>query len=335
MYKALCFDDVLLEPQFSEIESRTIIDIGSELGNHFYTLPIISAPMDTVTEDSMAAEMSYQGGLGIIHRYNTIEQQVELSQTIGNKIGAAIGMTGNYFDRAKALVDAGVNILCIDVAHGHHILMKKALRVLREKFPDVHLMAGNIATPQACCDLAKWGADSIKIGIGGGSICSTRLQTGHGIPTFQSVMDCKMAVVNSKVKLIADGGIKNSGDIVKALAAGADFVMLGSILSGTTETPGDIYQTENGPVKIYRGMASKEAQKEWKGKYSSFEGISTTIPYKGDLINVIKDLEKGIVSGFSYSGAKNLLQLQTKAKFIYQTSASCIESSTHILNRNS
>ena len=219
----------------------------------------------------------------------------------------------------------------MDVAHGHHILVKSAIEKLRNLFPTIHLMAGNIATPEAFKDLESWGVDSIKVGIGGGSICSTRLQTGHGIPTFQSIMDCKMCSPDSKVKLIADGGIKNSGDIVKALAAGADFVMLGSILAGTEETPGEIFHTEDGTTKIYRGMASKEAQRNWKGDYSSNEGISTTIPYKGPVHKILKDLEKGITSGFSYSGAKNVKDLQIKARFIRQTNASCLESGTHIL----
>jgi len=332
MFTALCFDDVLLQPQFSEIESRKIIDIGNDLGDHYYTLPIISAPMDTVTEDYMAAEMNFLGGLGIIHRYNSIGNQVRFVKSCAPKVGGAIGVTGNYVERAGALLEAGANIICVDVAHGHHILVKCAIKKLRSTFSKAHLMVGNIATPQAFKDLESWGVDSIKVGIGGGSICSTRLQTGHGIPTFQSIMDCKMGSPDSKVKLIADGGIKNSGDIVKALAAGADFVMLGSVLAGSEETPGEVLHTESGPTKIYRGMASKEAQRNWKGDYSSNEGISTTIPYKGPIHKILKDLEKGITSGFSYSGAKNIKELQLKAKFIQQTNASCLESGTHILN---
>ena len=331
MFTALCFDDVLLAPQYSEIESRNIIDIGNDLGDHYYTLPIISAPMDTVTEDYMAAEMNYHGGLGIVHRYNSIEDQARLVKSCAPRVGGAIGVTGKYVDRARALIEAGANIICVDVAHGHHTLVKSAIEKLRNLFPTIHLMAGNIATPEAFKDLESWGVDSIKVGIGGGSICSTRLQTGHGIPTFQSIMDCKMSLPKSKVKLIADGGIKNSGDVVKALAAGADFVMIGSILAGTDETPGEIFHTEDGPTKIYRGMASKEAQRNWKGDYSSNEGISTTIPYKGAVYKILKDLENGITSGFSYSGAKNIKELRVKAKFIQQTNASCRESGTHIL----
>ena len=328
---ALCFDDVLLQPQFSEIESRTTIDIGNHLGDNFYTLPIISAPMDTVTESEMAAEMSWHGGLGIIHRYNSPTEQAQQVEPSTPAVGGSIGVTGGYLARAKTLLDAGARILCVDVAHGHHSLMKDALQNLKESFPDTHIMAGNVATAQAFKALAKWGADSIKVGIGGGSICSTRIQTGHGVPTLQSILDCREASVQTGVKLIADGGIKNSGDIVKALAAGADFVMLGSLLAGTTESPGEVYHTKNGPVKVYRGMASKEAQGDWKGSYSSHEGISTVIPHKGPIHNILEDLRRGITSGFSYSGAKNLTELQEHAKFIRQTTASCKESNTHIL----
>jgi len=331
----LCFDDVLLQPQYSEVESRASINIGNELGTRFCALPIISSPMDTVTESEMAVEVSFHGGLGIIHRYNTIEEQVDICRSAGEEdahIGAAIGVTADYLERAEALVECGVSYLCVDVAHAHHMLMKRALTVLKKRFPNTHIMAGNVATEQAFKALANWGADSIKVGIGGGSICSTRIQTGHGIPTLQSIMDCRNIAAQTGVKLIADGGIKNSGDIVKALAAGADFVMLGSLLAGTYETPGQIVTTPKGKMKIYRGMASKEAQNHWKGSVSSQEGISTYIPYKGNVSKILKDLEVGIRSGFSYSGAKNLTELWEHAIFIQQTNASCKESSTHILD---
>ena len=220
----------------------------------------------------------------------------------------------------------------MDVAHGHHTLVRNALETLRDVFGDkVHLMAGNVATLEAFNDLADWGADSIRVGIGGGSICSTRIQTGHGMPTFQSILDCARSDRNAK--LIADGGIKNGGDIVKALAAGADFVMLGSMLAGTDETPGEIFMSKNKRYKVYRGMASHAAQVDWKGSTNSLEGISTTIPYKGTVNDVFTELAQGIRSGLSYSGVNNLLELQAKARFIKQTSAGQFESSTHILRR--
>ena len=193
-------------------------------------------------------------------------------------------------------------------------------------------MAGNVATLEAFNDLADWGADSVRIGIGGGSICSTRIQTGHGVPTLQSVIDCSKTDRNAL--LIADGGFKTSGDVVKALAAGADFVMLGSMLAATDESPGETFISADGKrYKVYRGMASKEAQMEWRGKTASLEGVSTTVPYKGSVELILSELEQGIRSGFSYTGARTLAELQSRAQFIKQSSAGQIESSTHILRR--
>jgi IMP dehydrogenase len=191
-------------------------------------------------------------------------------------------------------------------------------------------MAGNISTLEAFNDLADWGADSIRVGVGGGSICSTRVQTGHGIPTLQSVIEC--AKSDRDAVLIADGGIKNSGDMVKALAAGADAVMCGSLLAGTNETPGLVLRSDDGkpPRKVYRGMASREAQKSWRAKVGSVEGVSTTVPIKGPASDVLHDLEWGIRSGLSYTGARNLVDLRTRARFIKQTTNGVVESSTHI-----
>ena len=193
-------------------------------------------------------------------------------------------------------------------------------------------MAGNVATLDGFNRLADWGADSIRVGIGGGSICSTRIQTGHGIPTLQSVIDCGQT--DRDAILIADGGIKNSGDIVKALAAGADAVMLGSLLAGTEETPSETFRDRDGRCfKAYRGMASAEAQKAWRGKASSLEGVSTTIPCKGPVKNVVEELLTGVRSGLSYSGARDIPELRSKARFILQSHAASVESSTHILRR--
>jgi len=336
MQESLSFDDVLLTPQYSKIISRKNIGIGGQLDSNIeLTLPIISSPMDTVTEHRMASVIAGYGGVGIVHRYNSIAEQVDhvrKAKKEAKYVGAAIGVTGDYERRACALQDAGADIICLDVAHGHHTLVRNALETLRDVFGDkVHLMAGNVATLEAFNDLADWGADSIRVGIGGGSICSTRIQTGHGMPTFQSILDCARSDRNAK--LIADGGIKNGGDIVKALAAGADFVMLGSMLAGTDETPGEIFMSKNKRYKVYRGMASHAAQVDWKGSTNSLEGISTTIPYKGTVNDVFTELAQGIRSGLSYSGVNNLLELQAKARFIKQTSAGQFESSTHILRR--
>ena len=245
MKKSLSFDDVLLEPKYSDIESRAQIDVSNYLDEYTYlSLPVVASPMDTVTETEMATAISKVGGLGVIHRYNTIEEQVILAKKTKGHVAAAIGVTGDYEARAASLVEAGCRILCLDVAHGHHALVRTALKTLRQNLGDkIHLMAGNVATLEAFNDLADWGADSIRVGIGGGSICSTRINTGHGVPTLQSVMDCARS--NRDAKLIADGGIRNAGDIVKARASGADFVMLGSMLAGTDESPGEIFKSEN------------------------------------------------------------------------------------------
>ena len=343
MKSALTYDDVLLVPQYSNIESRKEVKIGNNLDDEIYlSLPIISAPMDTVTEDEMSCAIYNSGGLGVIHRYNTIKEQSEMVKKVKEKslffgeviTAAAVGVTGDFEERACALYDAGAEVICIDVAHGHHILVKNALEKLRSIFGyNIHIMAGNVATRKGFEDLSDWGADSVRCNVGGGSICSTRIQTGHGIPGLQTIMDC--AISDRSAKVIADGGIRSSGDIVKALAAGADFVMLGSMLAGTKESPGYILQEKDGSKhKKYRGMASKDAQMDWRGKYSSNEGISTRIPYKGTVISVLKDLENGITSGFSYSGAKDIIDFQTRAKFVKQTSAGLVESKTHILGKN-
>ena len=362
MRETIAFDDVLLEPQYSDIKSRSEVDIGSNLGTLTkmmverlpeqtsmnvtkcdeeirFALPIMSSPMDTVTEDTMAAAMANAGGLGIIHRYNDIDGQVALAISAitqieeGNShsIAAAIGATGDYLERAKELNKVGVKIFCIDVAHGHHTHVKAALFNLKQELGNVHLMAGNVATLTAFKDLENWGADSIRVGIGGGSICSTRIRTGHGIPTLQSIFDC--ASVARTAKVIADGGFKKSGDIVKALAAGADFVVLGSMLAGTDETPGDVLKKEGKLYKKYRGMASEEAQLDWRGRCSVSEGICATVPYRGKLSSVLEEIEGGIRSGFSYSGARNIGELRARARFLKQTASAQLESNTHILYR--
>jgi len=341
MRKCLSYDDVLLVPQYSDIVSRSEVDITTSLSpDLIFEFPVISSPMDTITEDDMAATMSSLGGLGVIHRYNTIEAQCDLVRSVkvsspGATVSAAIGVTGDYMERAQSLVRAGASILCLDVAHGHHILMKDALTSVRSIFNErLHIMAGNVATRKAAEDLAKWGADSIRCNIGGGSICSTRVQTGHGLPGFQTIVDCFDATFNRDIKIIADGGIRNSGDIVKALAAGADFVMVGSLFSGTSETPGKIIRDKEGnSFKAYRGMASSEAQRNWRGHTSSLEGVSALVPFRGSVENIVDELKVGIRSGLSYSGARNIDELQSTAEFVVQTSSGLVESGTHINGR--
>jgi IMP dehydrogenase len=344
MKRGLSYDDVLLVPQYSDIRSRSEIDISTDLGSGLVLdLPVIASPMDTISEGPMARAMSAAGGAAVIHRYNTVMAQARIvsmacdmaeSQQENLKIGAAIGISGDYLERARVLQSVGVNFLCVDVAHGHHILMEEALGNLRRALgEEIHLMAGNVATLDGINALSDWGANSVRCNIGGGSICSTRTQTGHGLPGLQTIFEC--AKTDRNIKIIADGGIKTSGDIVKALAAGADAVMVGSLLSGTDETPGKIFEEKDGSRwKMYRGMASKEAQINWRGKYSSYEGISTRVPYRGPAHKIFEDLERGIRSGFSYSGARRLCELQAKAQFVAQTTSGISESHPHILGRS-
>jgi len=341
---ALAYDDVLLKPQYSDITSRKQVDVSSNLGaGTRLTSPIFASPMDTVSETDMAVAMAKAGGAAIIHRYNTIEQQALMVLEAHNQlltdsvflpnIGAAVGVAGDFLERAEEVVKAGANILCVDVAHGHHLLMKNALESLRQHFPKgaLHIMAGNVATLEGVNDLADWGADSVRCNIGGGSICSTRVQTGHGMPGLQTIFEC--ARTDRDVKIIADGGIKNSGDITKAIAAGADFVMCGSLLGGTLESPGKRKKLADGTcVKLYRGMASKDAQLDWRGTHSAAEGVTSYVPCRSTVIDTIANLIGGLKSGCSYSNARNLTELRANAQWIQQTSAGFVESKPHIVN---
>ena len=333
----LSFDDVLLVPQYSDVESRRKVNTDSALSEGLdFSLPVISSPMDTITEADMAVALHKAGGLGVVHRYNTINEQADIVKQVIAECKAApaaiaIGATGDYLDRAERAVHLGVKVLCIDTAHGHHSAMERAIKTLKDGYGSrVHVMAGNVATLDGFNALAEWGADSVRVGIGGGSICSTRLVTGHGVPTLESIMEC--AKTGHSTKIIADGGIKTSGDIVKALAAGADFVMIGSMLAGTKETPGNVFTSKEGKkYKIYRGMASSKAQTDWRGASSTPEGVSTTVAFKGEVAPILDNILGGIRSGFSYSGVRTLKDFQIKARFIRQSPASQVESSTHIM----
>lgn len=335
MKKCASFDDVLVVPKFSDIVSRSEINLSSSLGQLVSRLPIISSPMDTVTEAGMAVKISKLGGIGVIHRYNSPKEQADLVSSCDVKnVGFAVGVGDDMIERAQRCVNAGANLICIDVAHGHHALVRHALLELKNTFGDtVHIMAGNVATREGYEDLASWGADSVRVGIGGGSICSTRIQTGHGVPTLQSVIDCAASELSGTVPIIADGGIKNSGDIVKAIAAGADFVMLGSLLSGTDESPGEKIQRGGNLYKEYRGMASERAQVNWRGRVASREGVAALVPYKGSIDDIIENLVAGIRSGLSYSGCRTISEFHAKASMIFQTSSGFSESNTHVLSR--
>lgn len=341
--KVYSFDDVLLVPKYSDIISRKEIDISRQLSrDYLLNLPIISSPMSTITEDTMANKIGDCGGLGIIHRYNSIEEQCEIVRRIhGDKKSAAIGISGDYKERCDALVEAGTNIVCIDVAHGDHIGVLNTINYIKEKYPKVVTIAGNVATAEAYERLCHAGVDLVRTSVGSGSICTTRIQTGHGIPTLQAILDCnekRKSILskdkNSHVsKIIADGGIKNAGDIAKSIAAGADFVMLGSMFSGTFETPGNIIEKNNKKYKEYNGMASKKAQSDWKGSYSSVEGVASHVAYKGNVSCVIEEIINNLKSAMSYSGARNIDEFMYKATFVEQTPSGNAEGKPHIFSK--
>ncbi|MBC7419561.1 MAG: IMP dehydrogenase [Bdellovibrio sp.] len=331
--EGLTFDDVLIIPSKSEIRSRRDPSLKSQLTKTlFLETPIISANMDTVTESKMAIAMHKMGGLGILHRFMTVEQQVEevrlVKEAGAEIISASIGVNGDFKERAEALVRAGVNLMTIDIAHGHSVQMMETLKWLKDKFSGLQVIAGNLAMPDAAIDLIEAGADAIKVGIGPGSMCTTRIITGCGVPQLTAIALCAEAAESYGVPVIADGGIRTSGDMVKAFAAGASTIMLGSMLSGTIETPGDIV---NGR-KQYRGMASKKAQISWRGDMPEGmapEGESTFVNVKGHVDTVISELTGGIRSGMSYMNATTIAEIKLKAKFMAMSANGISESRAH------
>ncbi len=335
--RGLTFDDVLIVPAKSDVRSRKDPSLGTQLTkNKWMEMPIISANMDTVTESAMAIAMNQLGGVGILHRFMTIEDQVkhvEKMKAQGLKnISASIGVNDDYQDRARSLIKAGVNILTIDIAHGHSIQMFETVKWCKDNFSSIDIIAGNVATPEATENLIQSGADAIKVGIGPGSMCTTRIITGAGVPQLTAIALCSEVAKEYRVPVIADGGIKTSGDIVKAFAAGASSVMLGGMLSGTIETPGEI---KNGK-KQYRGMASKSAQVSWRGgvpEGMAPEGESTLVSVKGHVNDVILELSGGIRSGMSYINAVQVSEICDKARFIEMTSSGMFESRAHGLFR--
>ena len=342
---ALCFDDILLVPQKSSVPSRHSVNtemiIGRDERKIKLSLPIIAAPMDTVCDIDMCIAMHYAGGMGILHRYMSYEDQLAKAKnlvSLGIVFGVAIASNNGFIKQAKALVDAGVTCLLVDTANGHGSYAVDAVRELRAKFPNVHIMAGNVATADGFARLAAVGADSIRVGIGGGSACTTRLVSGHGIPTLASIMECDEWLERygeygiDTCSIIADGGIRNSGDMVKAFAAGAHAVMVGSMLAGTDESPGNIFTDADGKtVKAFRGMASAEAQRDASGNVSVAEGISTTVPYKGPVVHILDKIKGGLGSGCSYSGCYNVFELSANAKYVKTSSLSIMESRPHAL----
>lgn len=340
LIQGLTFDDVLLIPNYNGIRSRQDVTTEVAMGKIKFDIPVISSNMDTITGISMANAMAGQGGLGILHRFMTIEQNVEEFRQAVNKerVGVSIGVGAAGIERAEALIAEGAVIICLDVAHGHAKAVNQTVKTLKKKFRDnIVVIAGNVATYAGADYLAAAGADVIKVGIGGGSVCTTRIKTGFGVPQLTAIMMCRQV----DRSLIADGGIRTPGDAVKALAAGADFVMLGGMLAGTKETPGEVrYRTtpdgQQVAVKVFRGMASKEAQEDFMGSMADWktaEGISVEVPVHGSVVDVIRDVMGGIRSGMTYCGAATIKDLQRKAQFMTITPAGARENMPHALGR--
>ncbi len=475
----LTFDDVLLVPRYSKVRSRHDVDISSKLTPKIpLNIPIISANMDTVTESEMAVALAREGGIGIIHRFMSLEQEVSQVQRVKRtesimieapyslqlhakisdvhkimrdknvggiliiddqgklkgiitsrdlrfvensnlpvtdvmtkrkdlvvgiwgrttiaqakeimekekieklplvdsrdrlrglvtakdilkrkefpnatkdskgrlRVGAAVGVKGDFIERAKKLADSDVDLLVLDIAHGHSEHALEAIKKLKKTLPEVELIAGNIATSEAAKQLIKAGADSVKVGVGSGSICITRIITGSGVPQLTAIDDCGKVARDAGVTLIADGGIRNSGDITKALVAGADSVMVGSLLAGTDESPGEVVFRGNHRYKVTRGMASAAARKDQlrrEGKFSESEaqnqdetdlsdyvpeGVEAIVPYKGGAVYVIRQLAGGLRSGLSYCGASTLKELRQNGRFIKITDVGLAESKPH------
>lgn len=339
---AYSYDDVLLAPQRSSIKSRSEVELKTHLTKNFsINLPIISSNMDSVTGVSMAITLGKLGGLGILPRFSSIKEEVEMLLEVKKeyvKVGASIGIKGDYLERAKVLIQNGADCLVIDVAHGHMEKVIEATKEIKATFPEITLISGNVATYEAAKDLFIAGADCVKVGIGPGSICTTRIETGHGVPQLTAILEASKAAKEFNKTIIADGGIKNSGDIVKALAAGASAVMLGNILAGCDETPGEIIEHNGKKYKKYFGSTSIEQKQKHleniknDGNYlKHIEGVSGAVLYKGTLSDLIEKLKAGINSGLSYSGAKDIFELQQKAKFIAISPAGLRESNSHDL----
>lgn len=339
MKTALSFDDVLLVPAYNDIESRGDVTLETDVAGVSLHTPIIAANMPSVCEYAMADAMGYLGGIGIIHRMQPILRQCDqVAHNVMYQTGAAIGIGDDWKERAESLLGARANIICLDVAHGHQErVMEVALEFL-DRY-DSPLIIGNIATAAAAADFANQIAPidhsrvALKVGVGGGSVCTTRIKTGFGMPTLQSVMDVYEALdsMDSEISIIADGGLKSSGDIVKALAAGADAVMLGSLLAGTKEAPGDVIKDDKTGLKykVYRGAASYGAKESFSGATEYVEGAERLIDYKGGVQKTVLSLTDGIKSALTYCGVDNLTDLCDESEFVRITEAGFKESMPH------
>lgn len=358
--KGLTFDDVLLIPAESHVLPNEV-DLSVQLAKNIkLNVPFISAGMDTVTESSMAIAMALQGGMGVVHKNMSIQAQAGEVATVkgvslaGNfekaatddqnrlLVAAAVGVTSDTFERAEALLEAGADAIVIDTAHGHSAGVLRKIAEIRDHFPDVTLIAGNVATAEGTKALFDAGVDVVKVGIGPGSICTTRVVAGVGVPQITAIYDAASVAREYGKTIIADGGIKYSGDIVKALAAGGNAVMLGSMFSGTTEAPGEVFEDHGKKYKAYRGMGSVGAMAQSHGSSDRYfqggvneanklvpEGIEARVEYKGDVADIIFQMVGGLRSGMGYCGAGDIQTLIDNAQFVQITNAGLRESHPH------
>jgi IMP dehydrogenase len=360
---ALTFDDVLLKPRYAGF-LRSEIDLSTRLTPRvFLKTPVISAPMDTVTESKLAIALAEAGGIGVIHRNLTIEGQVAEVKKVkmaGMQVGAAVGSSDGYEERVKELVKAGVDVIVVDSAHGHSLKVIGAITFIKNTY-DVDVIAGNVATAEGAKALINAGADALRVGMGPGAICSTRIVSGMGVPQLTAIMDTFRVARHHNVPVIADGGISFSGDITKALAAGASCVMLGRLFAATREAPGEVYELKAEEVpsrfqsivngaksytfKEYRGMGSVAAMQrgveissedEFHGK--SFqndvliaEGVEGLVPCTGSVKELVAQLAGGVHSGMYYVGSRTIADLWENGEFIQITQASLTESHPHDL----
>ena len=361
--QAITFDDVLLVPGYSGF-SRADIDLTTKLTKKItLKTPLVSSPMDTVTGAKMAIALAKLGGIGFIHRNLSIEDQAAEVQKVKDEkqlVGAAVGASQGFEDRVQALVNAGVDTLLIDSAHGNCLSVVNTLKFLKDKYPQIEVIAGSIATYDGAKNLIEAGADGLRVGMGPGAICTTRIISGMGVPQITALFDVARAAEGTGVPIIADGGIKYSGDMVKAFAAGAATVMMGSFFASCEEAPGDVYELTQEQVparfksifkkeqksykfKTYRGMGSVGAMKEgariksedefhgksYKDRVLVAEGVEGLVPIKGTVQDIVEQAVGGIKSGLFYVGAKTIPELEKTGKFMQITQASLIESHPH------
>lgn len=360
LQEAYTFDDLLLVPAYSSVVPAQVNLKVALSPNLNLSIPLTSAAMDTITESALAIKLASLGGLGFIHKNMSIQAQVDMVKAVKEAqveanytqpaldqdghllVGAAVGVSDDTLDRVKALVAAKVDVIVIDSAHGHSQGVINAIQTVRQHYPNLDIVGGNIVTAKGATDLIEAGANILKVGVGPGSICTTRVIAGVGVPQISAIMNVVAIAKAHKVGVIADGGIKQSGDIVKALAAGADVVMLGNLFAGTSESPGEVFKLEGRLVKAYMGMGSLTAMK--KGSSDRYfqggvkelkklvpEGIEGIVPYKGALDDVVYQMMGGLRSGMGYCGCATINDLQEHAQFVKISGNGLIESHPHDL----